>query len=178
VVHLSSIWIPLISYFWPRQRSLIVLGIAATGTVVIDVLRLWSGSFREIFYRFIGPVVRGKEAHRLTGASYMMFSCFMVLYFYGGVVTAVVCFYLVLGDTAAALVGLKWGKIRIFKKTLIGSLACFTVCFIMGLVIPEVGTGAAFIGALVATLVELLPLKIDDNVLIPLVSGGVLYLIV
>lgn len=174
-VHLSSVWIPLFCYFGPFAAARLVLGIAAIGMAAIDVLRLTVSPFRRVFHRIIGPVVRARETDRLTGASYMLFSCFTAFNLYGHVIAAVVSAYLVLGDTAAALVGIKWGKFKIFDKTLTGSLACFTLCLIIGLIVPELGKGAALVGALVATAVELLPLKIDDNVLIPLVTGGVLY---
>ena len=79
--------------------------------------------------------------------------------------------FLIVGDTVAALVGRAIGRVRIFGKTLEGSLACFAACLVIGWVIPELTWGVTVVGALMATLIELLPIPLDDNLRIPLASG-------
>jgi len=75
------------------------------------------------------------------------------------------------GDTVAAIVGKSAGRIRIFGKTLEGSLACLLICFGITLFLPEVPFHVAIVGALVATIFELLPIPLDDNFRIPLSAG-------
>jgi dolichol kinase len=56
-------------------------------------------------------------------------------------------------------------------KTLEGSAACFAVCYGMTLFLPEVPFPVGLVGALVATIFELLPIPLDDNFRIPLSAG-------
>ncbi len=85
--------------------------------------------------------------------------------------------FLVLGDMAAALVGISWGQIKIGKKSLEGTLAMMCVCTLIGLVFFHAETHGfliVLIAAASATLVELLGPEAwysDDNVTIPLATG-------
>jgi len=84
---------------------------------------------------------------------------------------------LVLGDTAAALVGKTVGRVRILGKTLEGSLACFAVSFLFAWGVVGLPAWVAACGALTATLFELLPIPLDDNFRIPLSAGYVMKLL-
>jgi dolichol kinase len=98
----------------------------------------------------------------------------------------------VLGDAVAALVGISMGRIKIGKKSLEGSVACFVMCvalcyalfpFVPGLLdswhgsVPIV---VALTTALVITIFELVPLKIlpgliiNDNLAVPVIAGYVM----
>jgi len=175
LIHLSSLWIPLICYFWQRENALIVLAVVTIGMLVIDLVRISGGPVRRLFNIFFGSVLRQHESYKITGASYLLFSSLVTLYLFGSVVAAVACAYLIIGDTAAAIVGKHWGKKEIMGKTLEGSLSCLAGCLAVSLLVPEIGLVTGIIASVVATLVELLPLVIDDNVSIPLVSGVVLW---
>lgn len=101
------------------------------------------------------------------------------IYFAGGILGAVlICpslaiataaiLMLVLGDGVAALVGMKWGKIRItWNRTLEGSFALFVVALLVAL--PLVSPEIALAGAGVAALAEYIP--INDNLSIPILAG-------
>ncbi|MBI2675531.1 MAG: hypothetical protein HYX24_03675 [Candidatus Aenigmarchaeota archaeon] len=91
-----------------------------------------------------------------------------------------------IGDGFATIIGKAFGKHRLIgKKTLEGSLAHFVFSLSAGFFVPF---GHAVIAALITTIAELIPdlphFKkyrslgiIDDNLLIPLVSGTVLSLV-
>tara|TARA_B100001559_G_C15954288_1_gene373542 strand:- start:254 stop:508 length:255 start_codon:yes stop_codon:yes gene_type:complete len=78
-------------------------------------------------------------------------------------------------DTAAAIIGKMYGKTKIFKKTLEGSLAFFITSLIIILVmIPEVNLGLGLVAILAATIVESLPISVDDNLSVPLIIALIL----
>jgi CDP-diglyceride synthetase len=83
-----------------------------------------------------------------------------------------------LGDSAASIFGGLIGKRLPFNKgkTLEGSLAGFVFAFLAGSLF--VAPWIAAVGAAVAMIVEYLPLPINDNVLIPLVTALTLTLLV
>jgi glycerol-3-phosphate acyltransferase PlsY len=81
--------------------------------------------------------------------------------------------FLILGDAAAAIVGRAVGRVRIFGKSLEGSLACFAACLLVAWVYPgDPFTWRMMLGgALAATLFELFPIPLDDNMRISLSAG-------
>jgi HAD superfamily phosphoserine phosphatase-like hydrolase len=83
-----------------------------------------------------------------------------------------------LGDSTASIFGGLFGKKLPYNrgKTLEGSLAGFFFAFLAGTFF--VAPWIALVGAAVAMTIEYLPLPINDNVLIPLVTASVLMLLV
>ncbi len=152
--------------------------------LLVDFLRLRITSMKGIFIVLFGSLLRRKEFTSLTGGSYLMLASLTCMLIFGGsdsgrgVFIAAISF-LALGDTAAAIVGLSVGRIRIFRKTLEGTLAGLLVCvgvawvvsILPGLDLPiEIG----ILGAVSASVVEALPIEVNDNVVIPLLSGAVM----
>ena len=87
-------------------------------------------------------------------------------------------FFLSVGDTFAALIGMNYPFLKIGRKTLSGSIACFVTCCIIGLLFSfKVDTSIIIIGSLIATLTELSSLRINDNLSIPIFSGLAMYFI-
>jgi dolichol kinase len=86
--------------------------------------------------------------------------------------------YLIFGDTAASLVGkrLQGPRWPGSEKRFSGSLACLTVCLIIGatLLRPMYGWHGVVAGAITATLLEWSVLPINDNLTIPVGSSLVL----
>jgi dolichol kinase len=84
---------------------------------------------------------------------------------------------LAFGDAAAALAGKAFGRTKILggKKSLEGSLAGFAACYAIA-VLCGVRPGAAFLSALAAMTVELLPTTgfFNDNLWMPIASAVVL----
>ncbi|MEO0050898.1 MAG: hypothetical protein ABIK42_07125, partial [candidate division WOR-3 bacterium] len=82
----------------------------------------------------------------------------------------------------AAIVGLSLGKIRVFRKTLEGTVAgllsclgiAYFVSILPGIDMPLV---VGIIGAVAASVVETLPFEINDNVVIPMFSGTVMMIV-
>src|SRR4030042_264996 len=75
----------------------------------------------------------------------------------------------------AALVGRGIGRIRIFRKTLEGSLAFLVSSLLIVWVYPDLNRFWGSLAALCATLIELLPIQVDDNLTIPLVAGALMF---
>jgi glycerol-3-phosphate acyltransferase PlsY len=154
--------------------------------LLVDFLRLRTTSVKGIFIVLFGSMLRRKELSSLTGGSYLMLASLVCMLIFGlgpdgrisGVFIAAIGF-LALGDTAAAIVGLSIGRVRIFRKTLEGALAGLLICLgVAGLVsiLPglDFPLGIGILGAGSASVVEALPIEVNDNVVIPLLSGTVM----
>lgn len=171
VIHLSAISIPIGYYFVEPALGRAVLATLTAGSFVIDVVRLNEPRVRSFFYIFFGRLIRDHERNNLLGATYLLLSSLICVHAFSKPVAVAALSFLILGDTFAAIVGRAIGRVRIFGKTLEGSLACFTICLLIGWIIPELGWGRTLVGALVATVIELVPVPLDDNLRIPLAAG-------
>jgi dolichol kinase len=165
MIHLSAMSIPICYYF--------VLTVTS-GLVVIEVLRLSFPSLKAVFMNVTRSLMREHELTTLTGSTYLLISSSICVLLVRKEIAIAAISYLILGDSIAAIVGKRFGKVRVFGKTLEGSLACFVVCSAIGLLIPRIGLHMAMAGALTASLVELLPIRVDDNLRIPLIAAGVM----
>jgi dolichol kinase len=82
--------------------------------------------------------------------------------------------FTVLGDGMAALVGKGWGRTRFFNKSLEGAAGGLTACLAWAAWFGCTGLlpwNVVLTGALAASLVELLPIPLDDNLGITLFAG-------
>ncbi|MFH1143081.1 MAG: phosphatidate cytidylyltransferase [Candidatus Eisenbacteria bacterium] len=169
--HLSALAIPVGYYFMAEPLGRLILAILTGLAFVVEVLRLNDPRIRSFFYILFGRLVREHERYNLLGATYLLLSSLICVYAFAKPVAVAALSFLIVGDTLAALVGRAIGRVRIFGKTLEGSLACLASCLVIGWIIPELNWGVTVVGAVMATLIELLPIPLDDNLRIPLASG-------
>ena len=176
--HLAGFFIPLLYIVLDKSTMIFIAGAFAGIAVIVEFLKWVSKSFRELFFRFFEFILRRHERKgAITGATYYIISTFLCIVIFDKHIAIVSIFFIVLGDTAAALVGKAWGRTKLIgSKSLEGSIACFIVCAVISLfwIDPVVGLTGAF----VATLAELLPLRLDDNLTVPLISGAVMQVMV
>ena len=88
-------------------------------------------------------------------------------------------FALAFGDGLASLAGKLFGRVKIPHtggKTLEGSLTCFAAVFLSTYIVTGLSVVSLII-ALVAMLIEVLPLGDWDNMIIPTCTGGVFWLL-
>jgi dolichol kinase len=173
-IHLASLVIPVGYYLspdsWHRdwERALLASVIVS---LAIEVFRLNHPRTRNLFRHFFGELLRNHEEASLLGSTYLLIACLLSIHLFPKPIAVLALCFLIVGDTVAAIVGKSAGRIRIFGKTLEGSLACLLICFGITLFLPEVPFHVAIVGALVATIFELLPIPLDDNFRIPLSAG-------
>ena len=174
-IHLASFSIPIAYYLsppsWSRnwQRALLALVILS---LAIEVVRLHNPRIRNVFRHFFGELLRNHEEVSLLGSTYLLIAMLLTLHLFEKPVAFLALGFLNLGDTVAAIVG-KWiGKVRLLGgKTLEGSAACLLVCFGLTFFMPDIPWYVGLVGALTATVFELLPIPLDDNFRIPLSAG-------
>ena len=157
---------------------------ATAAILAVDVIRLRHQFFKIVFIDFFGPLLRRHEISALTGATYLMLSSTVCILLFKSEVAIAAISFMVVGDALAAVIGRSLGKPVFFGKSLEGAAACLAGCLAIGTAIillpatPEqrLHFWPMALGALTATLAELLPFQLDDNITIPLLSGLVMYL--
>jgi dolichol kinase len=185
-IHLAFILLPLDLLHevlpWPRgHRQFALLFVVLTvGAVAMDLLRIHENRVRRFFREFFGELIREHERFSLLGSTYLLLAALLAIEIFPQPVAAAALGFTVLGDAMGALVGRAWGKHRFFNKSLEGGLGCLLACcawagyvaWATPLTLPVL-----LAGALAATLVEILPIPLDDNLGITLGAGYVMKLL-
>jgi dolichol kinase len=199
LLHLFALAMPAGIFYLPKfSISLTVpLGILASllaGSILVEHLRFKFPAVQKIFFAMVGSMLREEESRKTTGSTYVIGAALLcgILFRNYLHIAFMVLFLFILGDAVAALVGISMGRIKIGKKSLEGSTACFLMCmtlqyavfpFLPGL-LDSWGGSIPFIIALstslAITLFELIPLKItknliiNDNLAVPVIAGYVM----
>lgn len=170
---------PLLALFLTRETVLPLVVMATTLALAGEAARWrWPRLNLWLVHR-LGAILKEEESRRLTGASYLLFSTLLVFWWFPREIAVPALLFLSLGDPTAALVGERWGRRKLWGKSLEGSLACLLVALgVGGVLSPGLGISPLLmmVGAFSAALIEFLPLPLDDNLAIPPFSAGIMAL--
>jgi dolichol kinase len=176
----AGIVFPLVYYFSPNKiivemLLLYLLGIMTT----IEVMRHLSPNLWKIMVEHSHGILREKEGFIITGTTAFLLSNIIVIAFFNKWVAIVSLLFMLFGDAAASIVGTKYGKVKIGEKTLEGSLAFFITTMVLALIFSQwlnihIHLMILVFGAITATITEALPLKVNDNLTVALVTAIVM----
>ena len=154
-----------------RGAVLTILVLLLAGAVLLDVARLRHPSLNILFFRLLGPLASPGEAGGFASSTWYLLGVLLV---YALIPARAVPAVLVLGlaDPVASVVGRRWGRRRVGKGTLAGGGAFLAVAAIV--LHFTAGGSAALVVAVAATVVELLPLPVDDNLSVPVATAVLL----
>ncbi len=176
IVHLATLIIPIGYALTSEEIVLLFLLPFFLCYLFIDLLRHFHSGMASLFKKyFFGRVLREEEKRNLMGSTYFLFSSLLTILLFPKSIAIVSLLILTLSDTAGALVG-KWiGKVRIFRKTLEGSMAFLLSSLVIVWSYPQLNHLTGSLAALGATLIEVLPIQVDDNLTIPIVAGTIMF---
>ncbi len=182
-IHLSFVILPLELVHewlpWPhgRRQFALLFAILTAGAVAIDLLRLHDQRVRRFFKQFLGEMIREHEAFSLLGSTYLLLASLLAIEIFPQPIAAAALGFTVLGDASGALVGRAYGRHRFFNTSLEGAAGCLVACLVWSTHVAfaaHVPGGVLVAGAAAATLVEMLPIPLDDNLGITLAAGFVM----
>ena len=169
-------------YVLGRENALIFYAVLTAAVLAFDLTRLRVPAINRFIQSHFSSFIRKNEANRITGtAPYVLGIGLTLLLYRSDIATAAICF-LAFGDVSATAVGERYGRTKISgEKSLEGTLAFAAAAVLSGVLLNVAGIhlmhGIILAGALVAAGVELLPLPVNDNLVIPVASGGAMELI-
>ena len=179
----------IIYYYWPKKYVILSVSIAFALVLTLDLIRLTKPSTNEVVKRIFKPfaifmryIAKKEELRDFSGTTYSLMGCLIIVALMPKVVGITAILFIIFGDLFATIVGKTIGKVKIVNnKTLEGSIACFVSMFLVvlwshfKLFLPWIpGLAGAFIG----TVIELVALKLNDNLTIPILSGVTMWLLV
>ncbi|MDY6861459.1 MAG: hypothetical protein SV062_00550 [Thermodesulfobacteriota bacterium] len=172
-IHFASALIAFVYlFFFVKEIAILIIGFLTCFMILAELLRMKVSFIRNLFSTAFGKILRIHEDKRLTAASWVFIGAFFTILFFPKEVAVISLLFMSIGDSCAALVGRKWGRTKIFGKTIEGSLAFLCSAIFVSLLYREIPYYSSFVGAFFATITELLPFPLNDNITIPLVSGS------
>jgi dolichol kinase len=187
-VHLASVCIPLAALLVDKSSMVIALVSLALLLLLVDYLKLRHQGFKTFFVSAFGELLRRHEKQGgITGSTIVVASAALTIFLYRQETAIASLVFLSLGDSMAALVGRKYGRIHLVcGRTLEGSLAALISCLFASAVLLvlnpifswDLTPFALFAGSVVATIAELVDMPLDDNFRIPIMSGLAMELLI
>ena len=165
-----------------REMMAAILGTVLAFVMGVEYSRARLEWVNSIAVRVLGPVMRDTEVNTLTGIPFYMASCLFSFLIFPRHITVLAILYLALGDPSSSFFGVLYGRNKIFpNKSLQGTLGGFMVCAIASFAYfwwqafpTNIILLLSLLGGFAGSLAELLPLNIDDNFAIPVVSGALM----
>jgi len=186
-IHLCSLSIPIVYYFLSKSTALSILIPMTAAFFIVDVLRYFHQPTAELFYRWFRKLLRHHEVNgktkTLNGATYVLLSATLCVLIFPKIIVITSFAILIISDSAAALIGRRFGKHKFYHKSLEGSGAFLLSAIIVVLFTPKINYMPieyliGMIGGFVGMLAEIASFDLlDDNVAIPLSIGGTMWLL-
>lgn len=150
-----------------------VLGPLAGLLLLFDLLRLRIASLNRLFFRLLRPFASPREARGVASSTWFILGAFLAVALFPLQVVVPALLVLALADPAASYAGRRWGRRSFGTGTFEGSLVFLAVAAVV--LAPFTGVAVAAGVAVAVTAAERIPWSLDDNLVIPLLTGALLW---
>ncbi|MCF8103937.1 MAG: hypothetical protein K9K64_00495 [Desulfohalobiaceae bacterium] len=174
-LHLLALCIPFGIAYLPWHVAVSVLVPATVLLVASEILRKKWTFLQKYFLKIFKAFLRPEEKTQLTGATYFLIAGLLCILLFDRPIAYTVTAFMIVGDAAAALVGMHFGKIRLSSgKSLEGTAACVAACLLFWTLFPKTGFAMALTAAFLTGALELFLTGINDNLAVPVICGLIL----
>jgi len=164
-------------YYLDDGISVSIVGIVALAFIFLDMIKILSKQTQDIFSKKIKAMFRKGELKKFSSMTAFLVAAFITMLIFEKNIAITSLSFIIFGDIFSKIFGLGFGKIKIFDKTLEGSLAYFGCVLICCYVLfYTIGTNfyILLIGAISAPIIELFSININDNFTVPLISATIM----
>ncbi len=180
--HIWGLIFPVLIYIFSKKLAVYAAGCFFIVIFIFDLTRLLNSKFNLWVFRKIKFMLKSREFYSFSGSTYFSAGVLLTLLLFKPDIAAGGIIYLCLGDLAAVAFGERYGKTSFVGKTLEGTAAFIVVTFISISILNILGLfNFNYLGistaAVLCGIIELLPLKIDDNFLLPVAGAFLLNLL-
>lgn len=167
-----------------HQQMIHLLGAIACLIYLIEQIRINYPEFSQKLIPITRFIIRAEEQLKESAMVPYMIAVLLTIITFPKPVAISAVFILAISDPLSAIIGIRFGKTRIFNhKSLEGSMAFFTSAVFITHFVLIFSTAAyswritivSLLLGLIASILETLPIKLDDNLTIPLSTSFVLW---
>jgi phytol kinase len=175
IIHITILIVLLVFFILKnskgQQTALLFLVGLLLFFLILEYLRLELNFKLPFFHQFI----RQKEQFRIYGVVFFLSSTIIALAVFDTAIALAALLMTTFGDMAAAIFGKKYGTTILYNnKTIIGFIAGLIANIVVATVVSPffaVNIYVLIFMAFAATITETLVDELDDNLMIPIVSG-------
>ncbi len=179
---LGGMIFPIAYYFIDRGILLRIMAVALILVFVFELVRAKYSLFNEWIWKNFRGFFKDQEKNTVTGMPYFIGGILVTVLFFSKPIAITALCFLTFGDVSAAMVGKKIGRHKIFPpRSVEGSAAFFLIATLVGFILKryffpgDLTANAILASALIAAIMETLPIALDDNLTIPVMAGSVLH---
>lgn len=144
-----------------------------------ELLRLKNEKVNQLLMIVMKPIMRESERNSVSGLPYYALGVSLSLFFFPEKIAIISILFLIFADPIASFCGILFGRDKILpNKSLQGTIAAFSVCYIITLLCGVLYHGPSFslvifsiFAGVVGCISEMCSQFIDDNLCIPVLSG-------
>jgi diacylglycerol kinase (CTP) len=151
---------------------------------LVEFLRIHNEKMNHLIMLVMKPIMRESEKNSVSGMPFYALGVSLSLFFFPEKIAVLSVLFLIFADPIASFCGILYGRDKILpNKSLQGTMAAFSVCYIVTIVYglihssPSMGLliFSVFAG-IIGSISELCSQFVDDNLCIPVISGLGLFL--
>ena len=182
LIHLFSIIVPLAYFFYIKDKILmtIILIILTLIALIVEYARRnQKNKIGYFFQKYIKSILRPNEKRGcFTGATWMLIGYTITVLTFENDVAVLALLFLSIGDSCAGIFGRIFPFGKVWNKSVLGSFVGLIICILFGFMInTALPFEVIFLGAFSGMFIEIIPLKIDDNLSIPIFSGLIMQIL-
>lgn len=167
------------------ENTAIALLIFSACSFLVEFLRLRNEKINQILMIAMKPVMRESEKNSVSGMPFYALGVSLSLFFFPPQIAILSILYLIFADPIASFCGILYGRDKILpNKSLQGTIAAFSVCYIITLVYGLIHSSPSMnllvfsiVAGLIGAVSELCSQFVDDNLCIPVISGFGLFIL-
>ena len=177
IIHIASSGIAILLWYYGKDVLLPWIIAVAILFPILDSSRKYIPRLKKLYFKLFGIVTRPYEHQVLSGASWVFMGAGFTTYLFNEKVAVIALLIMSLSDSAAALIGIKYGTTRLFNKSLEGTFAFLIITYLIIFLLSSASLLLLLIVSITVTAIELFSTpKFNDNILIPLATAFILTL--
>ncbi len=168
----------LLFYFvFSRMVALMLIGIVSLCFIGLDLFRFLHKQTNILLTEKTKAIFRKGEEKKFSSMTIFLISTFIIILLFEIEIAITALVFLTFGDMFAKIFGLAFGQHKFFDKSIEGSLAYLGTIVICGYFVynmVDISLAILIAGGISATFSEALPLGMNDNFTVPIISGSVM----
>lgn len=152
---------------------------------LVEYTRLRNEKLNQLLMIVMKPIMRESEKNSVSGMPFYALGVSLSLFFFPERIAILSILFLVFADPIASFCGILYGRDKILpNKSLQGTIAAFSVCYIVTLVYGLIHATPSMnllvfsvFAGIIGAVSELCSQFVDDNLCIPVISGLGLFIL-